>query len=535
ADGSPKDDLSPYQRWRGRSFLEYQNGKWLAGSAMRVMYARGVRAGIRYPSANSSELPKPVNNEYAIDFRWISRKRDAVIADPLTWIPGEAAPVVSNNPTGNFAWTQMPEGSFFPFTREAVRQYRQIMLPLTEPDVGSVFELMNWAPRLPDDRVNPYADPYAFYDVLTTTKLVSLKDYTRNLLDRLIAEKKLPQEILTRLDPATRNVSAQDHEMVARAISAYIADSGEFEYSLKTPPIEKGLDPVEDFLTRSKVGSCERFATALVQLLRSIGIPCKMIVGFKGAEHLDGGKYYVRQEMAHAWVEVLVRRPTPPGYTSYELPNAVATPTTPGGEVQPNAQTAGNKSERPNIVPPPPYLYAWLSLDPTPGGNDPTLADQGLSGSMKSVWASLGEWFSSLVVNFDPDARRKLSALLWEWTLNWWPYVLISTLIVFTSLILVRLFKRATAKREIIAQQISTFPAWYERFTAISKQRGVERVPSETPLEHARRFAASLPREYDEWTAQVAQVIAAVRYGETVANPLDVEAIEKGLIKLETP
>ena len=74
---------------------------------------------------------------------------------------------------------------------------------------------------------------------------------------------------------------------------------------------DSNLDPTEDFLRNVKQGHCERFATGLTLMLRSAGIPCRLVVGFRGADaknslEPDNGWYVVRQSHAHAWVEALV-------------------------------------------------------------------------------------------------------------------------------------------------------------------------------------------------------------------------------------
>lgn len=63
--------------------------------------------------------------------------------------------------------------------------------------------------------------------------------------------------------------------------------------------------PLEDFLFRRKTGYCEHYASALVVLLRSVGVPARLVTGFLASEWNDYGHYYtVRQRDAHAWVEV---------------------------------------------------------------------------------------------------------------------------------------------------------------------------------------------------------------------------------------
>lgn len=88
-----------------------------------------------------------------------------------------------------------------------------------------------------------------------------------------------------------------------RALERHLQE--EFTYSL-----DLNLDPgrpIEDFLLRRRAGHCEYFASALVLLLRSQGIPARIVSGFLGA---DGNPleafHVVRNANAHAWVEAWV-------------------------------------------------------------------------------------------------------------------------------------------------------------------------------------------------------------------------------------
>lgn len=83
---------------------------------------------------------------------------------------------------------------------------------------------------------------------------------------------------------------------------------GNYRYSLNVGR-EVSDSPVEDFLFDRKTGYCEHYATAMVLMLRSIGIPARLVTGFMAGEWNDFGHYYtVRQQDAHAWVEVYFPR-----------------------------------------------------------------------------------------------------------------------------------------------------------------------------------------------------------------------------------
>ena len=65
-----------------------------------------------------------------------------------------------------------------------------------------------------------------------------------------------------------------------------------------------GRDPVIDFLDRHPQGHCEYFASALALLGRAVGVPTRVIGGYRVAERNPVGDYFVvREKNAHAWVE----------------------------------------------------------------------------------------------------------------------------------------------------------------------------------------------------------------------------------------
>ncbi len=76
-----------------------------------------------------------------------------------------------------------------------------------------------------------------------------------------------------------------------------------FRYSLEPIP-PSPLDPVLDFLTASRRGDCEYFASAFVLLARSLGIPARLVLGYRVGERNPYFRHYVvRRENAHAWGE----------------------------------------------------------------------------------------------------------------------------------------------------------------------------------------------------------------------------------------
>ncbi|NMC18781.1 MAG: DUF3488 domain-containing transglutaminase family protein [Thermogutta sp.] len=99
--------------------------------------------------------------------------------------------------------------------------------------------------------------------------------------------------------------SLADHYRLALFFHRNLVSSGTFRYSLESPPRNPVLDPIVDFLTDHREGHCEYFATALALLLRCRGVPTRVVIGFKCDDYNPLGDFYqVRQQDAHAWVEV---------------------------------------------------------------------------------------------------------------------------------------------------------------------------------------------------------------------------------------
>lgn len=99
---------------------------------------------------------------------------------------------------------------------------------------------------------------------------------------------------------------AEANREIAEKIEAYLLRN--YSYALDLSDVKAGRD--EDrlmmFLTRTQRGHCEYFAGSMALLCQSLGIPARVVAGFKCDEYSSVGDYFiVRQAHAHAWVEVL--------------------------------------------------------------------------------------------------------------------------------------------------------------------------------------------------------------------------------------
>jgi len=129
---------------------------------------------------------------------------------------------------------------------------------------------------------------------------------------------QLPQGSKRIVDLARRiTAGAGSDRQRAGLIERYL--KANYRYSLNTDKPAPGVRAIDDFLFNTKEGYCQHYATAMVLMLRGLGIPARIVTGFSGGEdNAYGGYIIVRQSDAHSWVEAFLGRlwgrfdPTPP-------------------------------------------------------------------------------------------------------------------------------------------------------------------------------------------------------------------------------
>ena len=118
------------------------------------------------------------------------------------------------------------------------------------------------------------------------------------------------------------------------ALMSWFRTNGGFVYTDR-PPSSGSIAPLVDFVTRTHAGYCQHFAGAMALMLRYLGVPARIAVGFSsGIYDAKNGVWRVTDHDAHAWVEVwfqgygwLPFDPTPaarPGRGQLSAPYAAA-------------------------------------------------------------------------------------------------------------------------------------------------------------------------------------------------------------------
>jgi transglutaminase-like putative cysteine protease len=306
---------------------------------------------------------------------------------------------------------------------------------------------------------------------------------------------------LPALDPRVPRLAAQiaasaDNDFdEAAAIEIYLRTR--FGYTLELPR-STPKDPIANFLFERKRGHCEYFASSMAVMLRTLGIPSRVVTGFRSDEFNDlTGNYIIRAKDAHAWVEAYF-----PG-------------------------------------------YGWRMFDPTPAGGTGT--PQG--------WERLGLYLDAMasfwrdwIVSYDTSHQYILGQTtlnqtrnLWEGAQTWartryaamlrWArrgqervehapgrWIAVGLGIVLELMFLGNLGRIARLLHEIwLRQHPERLPEqaaamWYRRMMRVVARRVVPRSAAQTPLEFVEKIQDARLRTP---VARFTEVYEAARFGNS--------------------
>ena len=136
----------------------------------------------------------------------------------------------------------------------------------------------------------------------------------------------LPPASDPRIADLAKRITERGTSIIEKAtlVEGYLKKNYRYTLNLSWPP---GPQPLATFLFDSKAGHCEYFASSMAILLRTVGVPTRIVNGFLMGEYNPvGGDYIVRQSDAHSWVEVYIPGrgwlefdPTPPDPNHHEV------------------------------------------------------------------------------------------------------------------------------------------------------------------------------------------------------------------------
>jgi protein-glutamine gamma-glutamyltransferase len=146
-------------------------------------------------------------------------------------------------------------------------------------------------------------------------------EYPTQITERFLQLPETSPRIAALADEITKQ--ARTPYEIVQAVERHLRVGYRYSLDLGT---DISRSPLEDFLFIRKTGYCEHYATAMVVLLRTLKIPARLATGFLPGEWNEFGHYYtVRQQDAHAWVEVYFPRS---GWVTFDpTPTILVTPT----------------------------------------------------------------------------------------------------------------------------------------------------------------------------------------------------------------
>ncbi|HET6575188.1 MAG TPA: transglutaminaseTgpA domain-containing protein [Fimbriiglobus sp.] len=487
-DGRPKDDLDVNQRWRAYGLPYYDSGHWNSSADVApgprpnpprpFLLSGDSRAAVR--GGGDFMLPDLGPDRYQLEFLGPDRNEPLVLSDPVAWEIGKPAPVGSLIEGELHPWFHSPDGSFRPrpfvdvFPVNPVHYFQVTRPPSSgDPDLGPPFDLYRRSVTIGEEAPDPLLDPGGPVAVYRDVRLPKLAFWTRNLLDRLAATDPDVRAALGRAQQLRNfRIAPRDYEPVARALSAHLARSGEYRYTIKLRRADTSADPVEEFLYRTKEGHCQRFAAGLALMLRSVGVPANFVLGFRGCESEGDGNYVIRQDQAHAWVEVLVVRPAPPGF-----------------------QVRGRSD----------VAYHWLSLDPSPGDGEEE-SGGGLPGWLGVARETGAAFFRNFIVGYNSDRRQEAVATARDWLVRG-GWIAVGLLSAVVGVLLVRPTLGRRSARSVPTSWATGY-GWFDRLTSVLAAGGYPVGPGVTPREYATATGSALAARPE--TAAVADVPAVV-------------------------
>jgi hypothetical protein len=466
--GQPKLDLPGDQRWRAAVLDWYAAGKWTLSSQMPMVPL--ARRGQR-------QLPDFGGGQYYLTFTIQPRQAGGLLlAEPIRLGPPSARlPVVASPDPRIVAPFFELSGTVLPllFSPRQQYHYRQVVAAHTDPDRTATGSAV--------------ADAYV--ERLTRQNVDGLDEWTLALLGRLAGDPRyrLPEEVAraVRNRPRSLVLRPQHWERVARALTDYLARSGEFTYTLTLTHQDRGVDPVMDFLVNVRRGHCERYASALALMLRSVGIPARLVKGYRGAEHQGEGKYLVRHNQAHAWVEILV-------------PN--------------------NDAARPT--------FDWLELDPTPAESDAAASTFSIAHWWDDVQHNVGQLWRTLIVDYNAEEQADLwTSLRPGKRLHTLAKIAGRSLLVLAGLLGLGLVHRLL-RRRVARPRLSGVAAMHARLVALlARHISLRPAPGQTPREFAEAAGQALQAQpglasLAELPGRVVTLFYRVRFGgQTLREP----------------
>jgi transglutaminase-like putative cysteine protease len=290
------------------------------------------------------------------------------------------------------------------------------------------------------------------------------ENYPPSILDNYL---QLPADFPESVRQLSANITANastPYEKVLK-INDYLAGIP-YDTDIEAPP--EGTDGVEYFLFTQKSGFCVHFASAMAVMLRSVGVPTRLAIGYlPGEPGEERGEYILRDKSYHAWPQVY--------FPEYGWVDIEATPSS--SEVAGSPVTLTEPLVSSDTIRGQPQWGVWswemYGLFPTPDGG----GESAIATSFPSPWR---KW---------AFAAQLGQALF-----------IITCIVILAALVLVLwLFMRSSFYRwawRVDRSELAT--ATYKKLCRLGAIIKLGPRPQQTPLEYATALTAEFPEQAGE-------------------------------------
>jgi transglutaminase-like putative cysteine protease len=347
-------------------------------------------------------------------------------------------------------------------------------------DAGAVY---NDDPEHPVSRYKASSDiGQAFVANLRTAGNTYPPDVLSNYLDLPTLDSRIPELAKQITTSATNSYDK------AAAVENYLRTHYGYTLQLsRTVP----HDPLANFLFERKQGHCEYFASSMAVMLRTLGIPSRVVNGFRTGEFNDvTSQYVIRASNAHSWVEAYFPQS---GWVAFDpTPSASFPPRTGWSRMSLYVDAIAS------------FWREWIVNYDV--GHQHSLAVSTGNRSREVIWL-VRRWWHRHYQRMLSAARNAGSAMTGSplrWSLGGSLMAALFLLAVNASRLLHSLGRwRLAAQPERSPQRAATI--WYERMTKRVARQGWRKSPNETPDEFVsgigdaaiRKKVAEFTRHYE--------------------------------------
>ena len=184
--------------------------------------------------------------------------------------------------------------------KEAVSsQGTTVEIEVTRLPLGrSPVSLRSLEPLGPDGEYAVVAEPILASELALRS---SPDEYPPGITDRYL---QIPSTLPSRVSVLASNITFDGSNAYDKAVAVetYLRA---LEYTVASQQIPHDSDTVDYFLYESREGYSDYFASAMAMMLRTLGIPTRLVLGFgPGEQDPDDQGFLVRDKDSHSWPEV---------------------------------------------------------------------------------------------------------------------------------------------------------------------------------------------------------------------------------------